>query len=77
MKNKNDGYSGDTFGKIQVDKSQYFTENVSKSKFIMSYYQCRDVLRLNPKSILIIGVGDGYEAYYFNKFDYFCKRCDY
>lgn len=57
----------DILAKVQVDKSHYFGTNVSKSRFIMSYYQCRDVLNLDPNSVLIIGIGNGIEGYYFGK----------
>lgn len=57
----------DSLSNVQVDTSHYFDAKVSKSRFIMSYYQCRDVLNLNPKSILIVGVGSGLEGYYFKK----------
>ena len=57
----------DSLNKVQVDRSHYFNAKVSKSRFILSYYQCRDVLNLNPKSVLIVGVGNGFESYYFKK----------
>lgn len=55
--------------KVQVNKEHYFHKSISKTGFINSYYQLKDVLPLNPNKVLIIGVGIGFEEYYLEKLD--------
>ena len=49
--------------KIQVSREHYF-DKISKNAWLNSYYQINDILSLKPKSVLIIGMGDGVVCYY-------------
>jgi ubiquinone/menaquinone biosynthesis C-methylase UbiE len=45
---------------LQVDKNHYFKKNyITNGSWMNYYYQINNTLSLNPKKVLVIGVGDG------------------
>jgi len=55
--------------KLQVDKNHYFGENyVTKERWANYYHQINNTLRLNPKKVLVIGVGDGITPKYLKEY---------
>jgi SAM-dependent methyltransferase len=53
---------------IQVKPDLYLSEVYdTKERFISYWYQINETLKLNPKSILEIGIGNGFVSYYLKK----------
>ena len=51
--------------KTQVDSSHYFNKSYdSKKRFISYWYQINEIVNLNPKKILEIGIGNGFVSDY-------------
>lgn len=56
--------SGETM-KPQVDRSQYFSESYdSKERFNSYWHQVKEIIKLSPKQVLEIGVGNGFVSWY-------------
>ena len=51
--------------KPQVEPSHYFTESYDlKGRFISYWHQIHEIIRLRPKRVLEIGIGNGFVSKY-------------
>jgi len=51
--------------KLQVDPGHYFNKSYdTKERFISYWHQINEIMELNPKKVLEIGVGDGFVSKY-------------
>jgi len=54
--------------KIQVEPNHYFNKSYdSKERFISYWHQIDEIIKLNPKKVLEIGVGNGFVSEYLKK----------
>lgn len=54
--------------KPQVEPNHYFNESYdSKEQFISYWYQIHEIIELNPKRVLEIGIGNGFVSTYLKK----------
>jgi len=64
--------------KIQVSSSHYFNlQYDTKSRWISYWYQISEVIKLQPKSLLEIGVGNKTVSDYLRKIGINIKTCDF
>jgi len=51
--------------KLQVDPGHYFNKSYdTKERFISYWHQINEIMELNPKKVLEIGVGNGFVSKY-------------
>jgi len=51
--------------KLQVEPNHYFNKSYdSKERFISYWHQINEIIKLNPKTVLEIGVGNGFVSKY-------------
>lgn len=51
--------------KVQVDPNHYFRESYdSKERFISYWHQINEIIKLRPKKVLEIGIGNGFVSKY-------------
>ena len=63
--------------KVQVPPNHYFNiEYDTKSRWISYWYQINEVINLQPKSVLEIGVGNKTVSDYLKKIGFRVKTCD-
>lgn len=63
--------------KVQVSKELYFNKKpLNKDPWMNIFYQINDVLKTNPKKLLIIGVGNGIVPFYFRNIQIKVKTLD-
>lgn len=55
--------------KVQVDPSHYLKGYDTKERFISYWYQINEVLKLSPKNILEIGIGNSFVSNYLTKYE--------
>ena len=60
----------------QVNKEHYFQGYDSVERFISYFYQCSEVIKLNPKTVLEIGMGNGLTRDYISKHKIKVTTCD-
>lgn len=63
--------------KVQVKNGYYKNNYDTLQRFISYYYQTNLTIRLNPKSILEIGIGNGTTLNYLRSNGYNIKSCDF